>query len=243
MRFHDYLAAAWAKARQEAEEIEFFHTLCRTGVSENHQKLEQLRFLEAYHRCIAVIAKRADVVEMHWDNQVVLFRNHDVSRIVHEQARIRREWSNKKCFLSPKMVDAMIRTGKLLDESGWKVFKARYLLLPENPESESLEDWAPAHGALDILPMVGNATAWYLIRNLYGARVFKPDVFICRITDHFFPGAKSPWDALAQAVHEAWDQVCHEDRFRPVHLGEVDYVLWWYARKTGLPSSNKAGAG
>lgn len=83
--------------------------------------------------------------------------------------------------------------------------------------------------------MVGQATAWYLIRNLYGAPVFKPDIHICAIASHFFPETDDPLSAMSAAVCDLWENVCEDKRFLPVHLGETDYVLWFYRRRTGLP--------
>jgi endonuclease III len=133
------------------------------------------------------------------------------------------------------MVEAIFGTAELMVARTWESFKAEYLLLPPNPQSESLTDWRPAHAALDSLPMVGEATAWYMLRNLYGAPVFKPDVHICAIAKHFFPQAEAPLEAMTVAVRELWEHVCQEKRLLPVHMGEVDFVLWWYRQSTGVP--------
>jgi hypothetical protein len=240
MNFTDYLAGALARALEDERQrldhgdLEYFNRLCRQGVYKNWSALDPKLFLKNYHRCVAAVAKKVAVVEKNWPKQVALFRHHDPARIVRERDVIWEEWKVDKCYLSPKMVEAVIATAELINCS-WDDFKGRYLLLPKNPETESLKDWARAHAALDDLPMVGKATAWYLIRNLYGARVFKPDVHINAIASHFFPNVESPLDAMADAVRVQWKQVCHDDRFPTVHLGVVDYILWWYRAATGLP--------
>jgi hypothetical protein len=240
MHFRDYMQAALTrvledeKAGVENGDLAWFHGLCQRGVRRNWSELTPKAFLQHYHRCVAAVAKKVAVVEKNLPDQNALFRHHDAGRIVREQDAIRAEWGKKKCFLSPAMVRAVITTAGLVDRS-WDDFKSEYLLLPGNEEAESLQEWRPAHVALDRLPMVGEATAWYLIRNLYGARVFKPDVHICAIAWHFFPDAASPLDAMSKAVKSHWAEVCQDERLLPVHLGKVDYVLWWYRASTGLP--------
>jgi hypothetical protein len=163
-----------------------------------------------------------------------------VRRIVAEKKIIRAEWKKERCYLHPKMVKAVIGTAELI-ASGWDEFRKEYLCLPENPETDSFTEWKEAHAALDRLPMVGEATAWYLIRNLYGVSVFKPDVHILAIARHFFPKAASPVDAvnaMTRAVRRLWPVACDDKRFQPVHFGEVDYILWWYRSQTGLPKSS-----
>lgn len=244
MCFDDYLTAAWTRTRRDAEkgldngDLKFFHNLCRRGVQDNWSKLQPKSFLENYHRCIAAIAKRVSVLEKFLPSQVALFRNHDAARIVSEQESIWDEWKREKRFLNSKMVNAVIETSKLVNED-WEQFRSDYLQLPENPESEFLSDWMRVHKKLDELRMVGTATAWYLIRNLYGAPVFKPDLHICAIANYFFPLAKEPLKAMSDAVHTLWETVCVDERFLPVHLGEVDFVLWWYRQATGLPEIHK----
>src|SRR5205814_8866719 len=114
--------------------------------------------------------------------------------------------------------------------SDWKAFKRDYLLLPENPETESLDDWWPGYSALDRLPMVGDAIAWYLIRNLYGAPFFKPDLHIKGIEKQFFGNGNL--DAMSAEVRRLWPRVCTDSRIARVHLGVADYILWWYRRQT-----------
>ena len=172
----------------------------------------------------------------YWDSQLSLFRQHDPARIVADQAAIRREWQEENRYLNSKTVEAMIMTAGLVNRS-WDAFKGEYLPLPENPESELLSDWLPSHAALDRLPRVGFAVAWFLIRNLYGAPFFKPDLHINVIAHHFFKRAASPLEAMSMSVRESWEGVCRDERLKPVHLGEVDYILWWHRSNTGLPEA------
>jgi hypothetical protein len=237
MKFADYLKAAVHRAiKDEAEDLELFMRLCRRGVYRNWKALTPEKFLSGYHWCIAGISKRADVLGKYWDSQVSLFRQHDPARIVADRHAIRREWQQGKRFLHPKTVEAMITTAGLVNRS-WDDFKGEYLPLPENPESELLPDWSPSHAALDRLPRVGFAVSWFLIRNLFGAPFFKPDLHINAITHHFFKHAERPLEAMSQAVHELWEEVCSDERLKPVHLGEVDYILWWYRANTGIPAA------
>src|SRR5262249_47056961 len=117
--------------------------------------------------------------------------------------------------------------------AGWDAFKAEYLLLPDDPEAETVDAWWAAYNALDRLPMVGDAIAWYLIRNLYGAPFFKPDLHINPVAAHFF--GHGELNEMAEASRRLWPEVCHDSRLLRGHLGEVDYVLWWYRQATGLP--------
>lgn len=238
--FVDYLKDAWIRARLDADsgddngDLEYFNHLCRRGVLANWSALEPKDFLETYHRCIAVISRRVAVVERFLPSQVILFRNHNAASIVSEQKTIWDEWSKERRCLNAEMVNAMIETSKLID-GRWDEFRRKYLPMPENPESGSLDDWWRVHIALDSLRMVGPATAWYLIRNLYGAPVFKPDVHICAIANYSFPDADDPLSAMSDAVCDLWESVCDDKRFLPVHLGETDFILWWYRQATGLP--------
>jgi hypothetical protein len=249
--FTDYLKDAWDRTRQDADkgcdngDLEYVNRLCRRGVLANWSDLEPKTFLETYHRCIAVISRKVAVVETFLPSQVALFRNHDAARIMAEQESIWDEWSKERRCLNHKMVNAMIETSKLLNGC-WDEFRHKYLPMPENPESESLDDWQSVHSALDRLRMVGPATAWYLIRNLYGAPAFKPDVHICAIATYFFPNTENSLTtsltALSESARKLWAKMCDDKRFLPVHLGEVDYILWWYRQATGLPEIPKAAA-
>src|SRR6266851_6773265 len=151
-----------------------------------------------------------------------LFRNCDAKKIAKDSTNILEEWQSKKCDLSPRMVNAVLWTANKVAED-WKAFKASYLMLPVNPESEEPADWIVAYNALDSLPMVGWAIGWYLIRNLYGAPFFKPDLHINAIVNHFFGPNDIP--ALSLAVRKNWTAVCSDTRFKKVHLGIADYVL------------------
>ena len=122
--------------------------------------------------------------------------------------------------------------------TSWDAFKAEYLLLPANPESESLDDWWGAYSALDRLQMVGPAISWYLIRNLYGAPFFKPDLHINAIVKHFFGPSKLT--EISDAVRDLWPQVCSDPRWPVAHLGVADYMLWWYRQSTSDPPDGAA---
>jgi hypothetical protein len=239
--FADYLKAAWtevqnaAESRKDSGDLKYFNELCRRGVRANWSNLESSTFLANYHRCIAAVNKNVSVLEKFLPKQVELFRCHDLARIIVEQDLIWSEWQREKHYLSPNMVQAVIATSELIKNRGWERFRSDFLLLPEYPQTENLGDWIPARKALDGLGMVGQATAWYLIRNLYGAPVFKPDIHICAIANYFFPEADDPLSAMSTAVCELWGNVCEDRRFLPVHLGEVDFILWWYRQATGLP--------
>jgi hypothetical protein len=267
--FAEYLSAAVIGALEDGVKpaahdggLNYFNKLCRRGVRRNWSKLDGARFLVEYHRCIAAAAKRGYVVDKYFASQAALFRNHDPAQIVADRKAIRDEWKQKKVYLHPQVVEALLHTAEEVNHS-WSAFRTKYLLLPNNPDSESLEDWLPAHAALDGLKWVGSPTAWYLIRNLYGAPVFKPDVHICAIARHFFGRAESPLDAMSEKVHELWEEVCRGvdtklaaasgdlmgmrewwDRlcesggFRGVHLGEVDFILWLHRSKTKKPAND-----
>ncbi|SRR5713226_6843775 len=238
MNFEDYLRKAVARVKEDARkkqengDLNYFINLCRTGVKKNWESLDRTKFFETYHRCIAASGKKVSTLMKYLEGQATLFRHLNPSLIKRDRREIRREHRRTPCYLSPRMVEAMIKTATLIMARPWPAFKAEYLLLPKNAETESLDDWRPARAALKRLPMVGDANGWYLIRNLYGARVMKPDVWIMRIAKRFFPHAKSPPDALAEAVRRSWNRVCPNE---PVHLGKVDYILWWYSQATGYP--------
>jgi hypothetical protein len=46
------------------------------------------------------------------------------------------------------------------------------------------------------------------------------------------------WEPMHASLDR--DDVCQEDKLRPVHLGEVDFILWWYRQKTGQPESKSS---
>jgi hypothetical protein len=230
--FAKYLKDAWDFTRENPGERAYFHSLCRRGVLTNWRRLTPICFLEDFDRCVAAIRKKVAVVEKYDTCRAKLFRHYSAQRIVADGKKIWAEWEQEKCNLNWRMVDAVTSTAKLIARS-WGNFQKDYLPQPVHPESESLADWCDIHARLDWLPMVGWATGWYLIRNLYGAPFFKPDMWIERIAWHFFPKSKSllnAIDVMSQAARKYWNRVCDDEGFKnPVHLGEVDYILWWYA--------------
>ena len=82
-------------------------------------------------------------------------------------------------------------------------------------------------------PWLEDAIAWYLIRNLYGAPFFKPDLHIRAIEQHFF--GNGDLGELSARVRQLWPKVCRDSRLAPVHLGVVDHVLWWYRQSMRDP--------
>jgi endonuclease III len=237
--FANYLKEAVHRAisdeKTEADEgnLRWIIDLARTGVLKHWTELTPKRFLEQYLWCVGSIAKDYATHEKYFQAQVDLFRRCDAARIVAEVGAIKAEWDINKSYLNTKMVEAVIATARKV-ASNWEAFKAEYLVLPDDPEAQTLDEWWPSYSALDRLPMVGDAIAWYLIRNLYGAPFFKPDLHINAITGHFFGTGKL--HELAQAVRQYWPEVCSDERLKPVHLGIVDYILWWYRQATGEPN-------
>jgi len=153
-------------------------------VKKNLTDLQPEEFLEAYLWCVGSIQKKFTTHEKKFPDQKVLFRQCDPKKITRNADKIRSEWKKSKCDLNLRMFEAVVTTaGKVADN--WDAFKEDYLPLPDDPESESPKEWRAAFIALDRLPMVGWAIGWYLIRNLYGAPFFKPDLHINAIVDHF----------------------------------------------------------
>lgn len=156
------------------------------------------------------------------------------------------DWAASKCNLSPKTVAAMLETAKMITGMGWDPFRAEYLFLPADPEADTPVAWNATYWALRELKQVGHAISWYLIRNLFGGPFFKPDIHIEAIAWHFFAEEDDPVEAMASAVRQCWPRVCSDRRLLPVHLGEVDYILWWHRRNTGAPevaASNAVNCG
>jgi len=239
--FRAYLKKAVDRAlKDEAEgndndNLKWFSELARRGVHRSWDDLTPEHFLEQFLWCVGSIQKRYATHERHFPDQMVLFRKCNATAIAHDAEKIRAEWAAKKCDLNGKMLQAVIATATKM-AGGWDTFKAEYLPLPTNPESESLDDWWAAYSALDRLPMVGWAISWYLIRNLYGAPFFKPDLHINAIVKHFFgPGKLTE---LSSAVRDLWPKVCADPRWPMVHLGVADYMLWWYRQSTNDPPDN-----
>jgi hypothetical protein len=243
MIFPEYLKAAIEMAVSdeaiEADngELQCIHKRCRSGVRNNHENLNSTTFMKEYLWCVGSIQKPYDrrLKYKYWDKQLTLFRQCDALRIISEAIAIRKEWENSHCDLKKEMVDSVMFAAALIVAEGWEVFRKKYLLLPKEPEAETATAWGDAYWLLDQFPLVGDAIVWYLIRNLYGGPFFKPDVHIRAIAEHFFSSVDSPVEALAIAVRQEWPKACPDLRFQPVHLGEADYMLWWYRRKTGIP--------
>jgi hypothetical protein len=236
--FRNYLKKALSfvlqaeKDKRDKGDLQSIHQVCR---GDNKTKLAALTpqaFLENYLWCIGSIQKKIRVHEAHFPEQMELFRQCDAQRITQDAAAIREEWQGEKRDLNGRMVEAMVATAAKLVAQGWDAFRKEYL--PE-PPVECPDDWTAACNALDQLPMVGPAIAPFLLRNLFGAPVLKPDLHIVAIAAYFFGDEAAPVQALINAIEENWDTVCTDQRFLPVHLGEVDYILWFYRQATGQP--------
>jgi hypothetical protein len=233
--FQAYLTKAVNATLAEDPALQGLHKLCRTGVLRNWNAVQPDGFLGDYLWCVGSIQKPFERHAKQYEEcQLKLFRDCDPSQIARDARAIRAEWNKCKCDLNRRMLEAVIRTATEI-ASGWDAWKRDNLLLPPNPESERTEDWWEAFAALDRLPMIGPALAWYLIRNLYGAPFFKPDLHINAIANHFFAG---DLEAMASAVRRLWPAVCKDRQYHPVHLGEVDFMLWWYRRKSNDPPSD-----
>jgi hypothetical protein len=236
--FSAYLKSAVDLALRDEKEqtdngnLKWIGELARRGVKRNWSDLTPERFLEQYLWCVGSIQKKYWVHEKHFPLQVELFRQCKAADITRDAAKIRDEWAAKRCDLNTRMLNAVIDTAAKVARD-WDGFKSEYLLLAENPESELLDDWRSVYAGLDRLPMVGDAIAWYLIRNLYGAPFFKPDVHINAIVRHFFGAGRL--HEMSDAVRKLWPTVCRDTRWPAVHLGVADYVLWWYRQSTNDP--------
>lgn len=219
----------------------YMRELCRRGVRENWLRVSPEFFMLEHLWCVGTAQKRYDVRlkpragGSFWDQQRRLFRQGIPEQIVRDATQIRAEYENDASYLSPRMVASCLWVAEQIESHGWNEFKRTWLLLPEDPETKSLTDWFEAKRMLDALPGVGDATAWYLIRNLYGAPVFKPDVHINACASYFFPSASDGLSAMTEEVNRLWPVVCKDERLLPIHLGEIDYVMWRYRSLTGLP--------
>lgn len=236
MTFQQFLSAALQRALdderggRDAGEFAETRRLCRAGVLSNWTALTGPRFLEQALWCVASQSRKYSVHLKYREDQITLFRGCDPDQVVADAEAIRSEWATYKRAMSLKMVDAVIAIAREIVELKWETFRGYYLELPADPETESAADWATVLGRLSTFDRVKRATAWYLLRNCLGARVFKPDVHINDITHRFFgPGATADVDLVA-GVHEHWPAVCQDARLLPVHIGEVDYILWWDAQ-------------
>jgi transcriptional regulator with XRE-family HTH domain len=236
--FADYLKKALDRALQDEKEqkddgnLRLIHDVCRRGARQNWARLTPRRFLKEYLWCVGSIRKDYAVHADYYPCQMELFYQCNVADIVSNAKAIRASWKKNKCNLSPRMFKAVMSTAADVAQD-WAAFRSDYLPPPPEPESESQGDWMAIFNALDRLPMVGWAIGWYLIRNLYGGCFFKPDQHIEGIARRFFKG---DLNAMAAAVRELWPRVCSDPRFLDVHLGEVDYILWWYRQATNDPS-------
>lgn len=221
-------------------ELATIHRLCRRGVLENWSALTPGTFILGYIWVVGSNQKDYDVRLKFWDGQVELFRDGDPERIARDRDEIRDEWARRKCYLSPDMVESVIETATKVFVAGWEPFREKWLLLPANPESESADDWWGVYSQFCKFWEVGDALAWYLVRNLYGGRFFKPDLHIMAVARHFFGDAADPLAAMRGEAKRLWASMCKDTRFLPLHLGELDYFLWWHKRKNDLPMTATA---
>lgn len=229
------VAVADDKSKEDSGNLMWILDRASRGVKRNWKTLRPEEFLAEYLWCVGSIRKKFTTHTEKYPDQEKLFCGCDPKKIARNAKAIRSTWKKSKCDLNSRMFEAVISTASTMAD-GWDGFKTQYLLLPDNPESESLDDWWDAYDALDGLPMVGWAIGWYLIRNLYGAPFFKPDLHINEIVAHFFGPEKLV--EMTEVVHELWPKVCSEKRLLPTHIGVVDHILWWYRQKTGDPPAN-----
>ena len=239
--FENYLREAFSRALKDERDqtddgnLERIRELCRRGVLTNWKALTAERYLGHYLWCIGSTRKDYAVHRKYEAEQIELFRNCVPEEIASQTRLIVRDWVAKKCYLNNSMVAGMIDVSREIVQEGWPRFKKAHLLLPDNPETEAPLDWKPAIRMLRSLPMIGKANSWYMIRNLYGAPFFKPDVHIDAIASHFFGRHNEPVNSMTAAVRKEWPTICTDPHFLPVHIGEVDLILWWHRRATGLP--------
>jgi PHD/YefM family antitoxin component YafN of YafNO toxin-antitoxin module len=212
---------------------------CRLGPVAARAQLTPTAFLRQALWCIGSIQKSYAVRIAYWDDQEALFRGCDPAAVTTDSKQILEEWTAYKRYLNARMVKAIIEIATRIQRLGWDAFCDRYLALPSDPNSRRAADWEPVAWALQDLPMVGHAISWYLLRNLYGAPCFKPDVHILAIAEHFFGSAPDPVSELAGATERCWNACVgrHDPRLVEFHLGIADYLLWWYRRRTGLPGA------
>lgn len=209
--------------------------LCRRGVKPNWDALGKREFLREFLWAVGAIQKPVDQHERYYPVQLRLFRGCSARAILRDRALILDQWHGERRNLNRRMVDSVLLVGCRVASEGWKEFKRVALPLPGNPESEDPGEWRATYAALDSLPMIGDANVWFLLRNLLGAPFLKPDIHIKAIADSFFGSKRDPVAALSAAVRASWGRVCRDRRLQPVHLGEVDYILWDHRRRTGRP--------
>lgn len=252
MTYSSYMATALehsiqrALARTDNGEFMDIVSVCTVGAESARAGLFPDRFVRQHLWCTGSQRKDYGVRMMarpggsFWQRQLRLFRDGVPAAIVTEEDEIRSEYEDDNRYLAPKVVDAVIEVATEIEQQGWAAFRDTYLCLPADPETEALEDWLPTVRALDSLPWVGPTSAWYLLRNLLGAKVFKPDTHILAIAWHFFGEQDDPLAAMAEATRTLWPSICEDqgvagDVACP-HLGVVDFILWWHRRETGEPS-------
>lgn len=245
MPFEGYLGEALdfalsVERHRKSNSLANINRKCRAGVLENWNVLSSREFLVEYLWCIGSSRKDNDVHLRYWTGQLGLFRQCDAESIRREMRQVVDEWQSNKCYLSPDMFVSVLVTANEIAMKGWTSFKSKNLLLPHAPESEDPQDWSVARDALRSLPGIGPVISWYLLRHLYGAPFFKPDQHIATIARHFFKGCRNPMRAMSDSVRMLWPKLCEDGRLLPVHLGEVDYILWFYRSETGLPADHGA---
>lgn len=249
--FEQYLADALDHALSRADdgtdhgELSEVVELCRRGVVANHDAMQPERFMLQLMWCIGSAQKDYEtrIVERpggsFWNRQKALFRHGVPEQIVADAIAIKREYAQDKRYLRPEWVGAVVQIASALTDATWPVYRSRVLPLPSDPETQELDAWLPTVRALDRLPWVGSTTGWYLLRNLLGAPVFKPDLHVLAIAWNYFGHEERPLTAMVASTRRAWPRICEargaEERVLSPHLGVVDFILWWYRRETGLP--------
>ncbi|MCK6529724.1 hypothetical protein L6R50_19935 [Myxococcota bacterium] len=249
--FTEYLEAALDHALSTSDngtdggELEDVVALCAAGVATNHAGLTGQNFLRQFLWCVGSQQKNYDVRMSErpggsfWAQQQAIFHDCDPGAVVAHARVIEASLEAERRYLSPAMVSATLSVARQIVDLGWPVFRDRFLPLPSDPQSQDLDDWLPLVWRLDELPRVGPTTGWYLLRNLLGAPVLKPDIHILAIAWHFFGDQPRPLQAMIARTREVWPQVCRrreaEARVLCPHLGVVDFILWWYRSQTGHP--------
>lgn len=232
--------AALRRARRADDEGALWrmNKLCRRGVKENWDALTERTFLKGFLWVVGAIQKPIEQHQEYYPRQLRLFRGCSPQAILRDRALILDQWQTKRRNLNRLMVDAVLSVGCRVASEGWERFKEVTLPLPRNPEAEDRGDWRATYAALDSLPMIGDANVWFILRNLLGAPFLKPDLHIKVIANAFFGAKSDPLAALSVAVRASWPRVCRDRRLQPVHMGEVDYILWDYRRRTWRPAAS-----
>lgn len=250
--FEDYLKAAMVHALSTAsndpnEELKYIVALCEGGATQNRSALGDAEFLRQILWCVGSQQKRYSVRMSareggtFWEQQQALFLDCNPATVVSERASIRRASRSGARYLSPAMVSAVLDVADEIIDTGWDKFRDHYLLLPVDPDDTHTDAWLPLVRRLDSLPRVGPTTAWYLLRNLLGAPVLKPDVHVLAIAWDFFGDLADPLEALRAEAIAAWPRM-HAALGSPPnlpadpHLGVIDYILWWFRSQVGEPA-------